>query len=191
MTEYLRWRVRLALERYATRVNDSYHRHQANVTLSDGTSRFDRFVDRLSPFDRLTGYRRVFVRRLLYHLRYPRWYLVRALHELARRALVDYTPRPGRYEGETSPRQTAWFDENSEWATASTGDIDWIAAYDLFLITPPWSRQLESWIVSHDDRGFVSAQQFDNPVEAQRVFARIEHDYERQLESWIVSQEDA
>ena len=180
-TEYLRWRVRLALVDRGQRVRDRELALLMGQEFIDGP--FARFVDKVSPFDRTVGYRRVGLRRLLYNIRYP----VARVKILWTRLVKDliYTmveqPSLGRYEGSfydpATTLKVEWLDNHSEYSNETTGDTDsymWAALFET--INVPWSLVPETWLLTVDYHGFVSGLTgFDAP----RRFNEIRETYEK------------
>lgn len=185
MIEFIVWQVRLWLVDYRDRV--AYREQGITLNLSNmfwlWPWRWTRdMVDRLSPFDPYAGYSRRPLRRFLWIVFHPlRWQRLTSLRLVIRilNRVDGGTPR-GRYEGNSSSRAliAAWLDEHSEYASRSTGSVDWGVALDLFEnLDAPWSRKPESWLLSHDHHGFVTADQFYYAASAIEVFEATDRDY--------------
>jgi len=124
-------------------------------------------VDRVSPFG-WHGYKRQPLRRALYILRYPLRFERSYSLSLVANIVYRLAPRPpfGRYEDWDPQRslKTEWLDGHTEYAGETTGDSDTYLWAALFAeIEVPWSLKPETWVLTVDSRGFVSAQQ-DNAI---------------------------
>lgn len=178
----LRWQVRLALVRAKARIFVRWERAMSAFAVplgKDPLDWFERFVDRLSPWIEGKGYAHVWRRRLLYKLRFPRWYLRRWLWSTAYTIvdrLAPYTG-PGRLEGNDPETRlkVGWLDEHNEYADSFAGGGDYPLSQYLFADMPvPWSRQPEHWIVKYDEQGFVMGEQLDSATDAKVAFAGFE-----------------
>lgn len=175
--EYIVWNVRLWLVDFGQRVRD----REAQLTLStawDHDTVFARFVDRVAPWQHGIGYQRRSLRRLLYGVRHPiekqRFWSLSLVQSIVYR-LVPRTS-PGRYET-YNPRLALiaeWLDTNSEMADVTTGDSDWYQWAALFAQADvPWSLKPETWLLTVDTRGFVTA----SDDEAEDRFDAIDREY--------------
>lgn len=190
---YLLWQVRLALVRFGNRLDDRQMRlnsRQYDIFDRDAATRFTRFINHVSPWIANTGFRRVWIRKWLYPLRYPtvigNLRITRAFARLVR-PLIPYVG-PGRFDGVDSTQrlQVEWLHYwNNERATAEAGDLN---EYPLFQwlyadLDVPWSREPESWIVEQDEMGFVTGMKFESVTEARISFAGFEYRYGLQMEA--------
>jgi len=178
LTEYLHWQVRIWLVRFGARCHERVVRFHVQTKWKDESeSGFARYVDRVSPWITNTGYKRGWLRRTLYKIRYPRWFIRRFTFETLER--LTYRPRFGRYEGQSDPAdalKAEWLDTHSEYATDTTGDSDtyiWAALFQSFDV--PWSRKPETWLVIVDTHGFVDVEEGGANVEQR--FAEIAEEF--------------
>jgi hypothetical protein len=180
--EYLRWQVRLVLVRWRETAKwEKFTAGQQAYNAFVSRKRVIAFLDRVSPFEYGVGYHRVWIRRLAAKVVTPHrsyvsrfWRVTFAILD----RLAPYTG-PGKYEGMDADRQlmTEWLDSNSEWASHTTGDLDWGLVAQLFELTPPWSNdEPEFWIVTTDYRGFVDGIRF---LDGQIAHEEFEHIAER------------
>lgn len=175
--EFIVWNVRLWLVDFGQRVRDREVQLAARTTWDSDTI-FARFVDRVAPWQTGIGYKRRSLRRWLYRLRYPItaqrfWSL-----SLVQHAIYRLVPRPtyGRYEHPTPSFSliAEWFDDNSELAEDTTGDSDTYLWAAMFSVIPPWSREIENWMLTVDTRGFVDATRYDGWELLREAFVMIE-----------------
>lgn len=180
---FLLWQVRLWLVGFGQRVRDREVQLAVRTTWDHDTP-FARFVDRLSPFSSMTGYKRRSLRRTLYALRYP--IVQQRFWSLSLVLLIVYrlVPRPslGRYEGSfydpSRALKTEWLDDHSEYAEMTTGSTSWGMWYALFnRLDVPWSLRPETWILKVDGQGFVGAEWFSDHKEAMADFMAYDDGY--------------
>jgi hypothetical protein len=169
-----RWAIDLWLVGLRERLVAAYRR-ASNSDRLETYGRFASFVDRVSPWTPSTGYRRLVLRKALYHLWYPRWYLWRFTTQTALRIVTRLAPYtgPGRFEAMDAAMalKAEWLDAHNEYHTSQAGGGDYPLSQLLFLdLDVPWSTEPESWILEYDEMGFIYASQFENATEA-----RIDH----------------
>lgn len=190
MIEFVRWQVRLFLADYREAVGERiiWIMSHSRPWIGD-ESRFDRLVDRLSPWDHETGYRNLWLRRFLYTARSPLVFIRLRSLELSLGLLQRITPYtgPGKYEGMLMPStrlKAEWLDEHSEYADQWCGDLtiyplcNWLFAG----LDVPWSRQPESWVLERDEMGFVIALQYENVTEAEIAYGGAEYRFDKAVE---------
>lgn len=186
MIEFIRWSIQLSLVNYQRLVRDRIAQ-MVMRTKWEENSRFARFVDRMSPWQAMVGYKRRPLRRLFYVLRFPITESRFLSLYMANRLLGHITPYtgPGRYEA-MDPRnrlKAEWFDQHSEYASASIGDLE-IYPYRNWLFASldvPWSRQPESWVMEADEQGFIVVLQYENEVEARSAFSGAEYRFDEAM----------
>lgn len=180
MIERLRWRIGLAFERWHDRLS---WQHRL-VNLKAGTavkgSAFDEFVDRLSPWVGYVGYRRVWLRRNLYRLRYWRRNLVQTGRSAALRLLAPWAKHPGRYEGNNSQLIARWLDDHAEYAEAESGETaEYGLHHMLFTGSFPWG---DGWYISQeDDRGFFYVLEYESQEEVDEKWTTAQRMYNEWL----------
>lgn len=174
MIEFVIWQIRLWLTGARWR---SCSRHFSEAMRWHNTiahaGRLERIADRLSPWTK-TGYRRTWLRKLLYRVRFARRFLVMTAWAGWCRLLTRFAPYvgPGRFEGIYDPRnaiKAEWLYDHSEYAAETTGDIgDGDPQHSMIFsdLDVPWSRYPETWILGIGPSGFVSASQYDDDGQA-------------------------
>ncbi len=179
MIELISWKTRLLLVGYRDRV--AWQQYQAaNSGPTDFQPLIRGLVNRLSPFDHAVGYRRQWLRLLLWFITHPLMTLRQDLLSVTLRLLSRIAPHvsPGRYEGMEGARalKAEWLDVNTELADQATGESEvfglWAAVFTELNV--PWSRKPEQWLLTVDSNGFTHATQEG----VLSRFAEIESDYQ-------------
>lgn len=188
--ELLSWKVVLAIVGYRERVHNRLFAMDLNA-FGPYTWRWRwlrDLVDRVSPFDPWTGYRRKAIRRVLWPLTHPVWTLRRRSLRISYTILDRVLPYigPGKFGSNSAQNaiKAEWLLDHDEWAEATTGDaIDWFRHVSLFTsIRVPWSLEPEHWLMTLDSHGFVYVQQYDTARTAKTAFDEEDAEYERTMQ---------
>lgn len=168
--ERWRWRVRLWRVRQNDRARHRFVRHSIRGVPVSQT--VERIVGRVSPFDPKVGYKRRWIRRWGYRLRFPRTAIATAWWTAVIRVTQSATIGPGRYEGNMSTERpkVAWLDESEP--TDAAGDVEVDEHRRLFAdVDVPWSDEPEHWVLTTDDEGFVYGDRYVTESAAVQAFA--------------------
>jgi hypothetical protein len=178
----IRWRVSLALERYANKVAfEVRYPRDWQLNMKNG-SMFDDFVDRVSPWIPYGGgYRRTRLRRWLYRLRYPRHHFTNWAYARLDSLLGPWSSHPGRYEGNTSELIARWLDSHDFISDEDLGSVDEYGSYFMLATGEfPWGTGY--YITQSTDTGFFSVMEYDTLEDAQVRWNGIRIAYEHWLD---------